>query len=112
MKKLQGDLIRGTYRGTRVNRSRPDMNGEVKETLYCGVSYIKQGRYGPEEVTKEMIISKALITEGVPTKLQALEGKEVEFPVFYTPWSNGKGMSCFLANNVKDVLDQPVRAAS
>lgn len=112
MQNLQGEYLHGTYLGTRIAHGKPDSNGQSKQTVYCGVSYIKQGAYGDEMVTKELCVSKGLIEKGIPAKLHAFEGKQVALPFFEMAWSNGNGKTLFLANNVTDLFAaQPVKAA-
>lgn len=104
MNNLQGEYVHGTYLGTRIVRGKPDANGQTKETLYCGVSYTKPGAYGDEHIVKELCISKGLTDKGIPAKLHSYEGKQIALPFFEMAWSNGKGKTLFLANNVEQMF--------
>lgn len=111
--KFDGLTLTGTYMGTRVQNSKPDANGQTKQTLYCGIGFFTNGAYGQKETIIEAIISKGLIDKGLPVKLAALEGKQVTLPVFCTPWTNGKGMNTFVANDAMQLFEQQqVKAAS
>lgn len=112
-KTFNGLLLSGTYMGTRIARGKPDQNGQSKETLYCGIGFFTQGRYGQQETVIEAIISKALIDQGLPAKLAAFEGKHVTLPVFCSPWTNGKGMNTIVSNDAVEMFtQQAVKAAS
>jgi hypothetical protein len=111
---FNGLTVTGTYMGTRVNHGKPDQNGQTKETLYCGIAFHSEGRYGElVETVMDVMISKNLIQKGIPAKLAAFNGKQVTLPVFVTPWSNGKGTTTFLGNDVEQLFNpQQVKAAS
>lgn len=110
--KFDGLTLTGTYMGTRVSRGKPDQNGQVKETLYCGIGFFTSGAYGQKETIIEAIISKGLIEKGLPVKLAAFEGKQITIPVFCTPWTNGKGMNTFIANDALQLFEQqPAKVA-
>ena len=112
MNQPTGFFLRGLYMGTRVATSKPDQNGQTKDTLYCGVKHFSEGQYGPEEHITELCISKALTEKGIPAKLHSFEGKTVELPFFEMKWSNGNGKTLFLANDIIQQLGQQVKAAS
>ncbi|KRS22349.1 hypothetical protein AAY72_03815 [Alishewanella sp. WH16-1] len=113
MEKLTGFLIRGVYMGTHIVHGKPDQNGQSRETLYCGVKFFTNGRYGPEQHIAELCISKGLIEKGIPAQLHKYQGQTIELPFFEMAWSSGKGKTLFLANDVTALLGtvQPVKAA-
>lgn len=112
MNQLTGFLIRGVYMGTHIAQGKPDQNGQVKETLYCGLKFFTKGRYGDEQHIVELCISKALIEKGIPAQLHKFQGQTIELPFFEMAWSSGKGKTLFLANDVINMLSAPVKAAS
>ena len=109
--KPTGFLIAGVYMGTHIATSKPDANGQTKDTLYCGIKHFSQGKYGPESHITELCISKGLTEKGVAAQLHKFTGKTVELPYFEMKWSNGNGKTLFLANDIIELL-QPVKAAS
>ncbi len=110
MEQPTGFFIRGIYMGTHIAQSKPDQNGQIKETLYCGVKHFSEGKYGAESHITELCISKGLTEKGIAAKLHAFTGKTVELPFFEMKWSNGNGKTFFLANDIVNQL-QPVKAA-
>ena len=109
--KPQGDFTSGVYMGTRIAHGKPDQNGQVKETLYCGLKTVTEGRYGPEETIIELCVSKGLIEKGIPAKLHQFQGKCIELPFFEMAWTNGNGKTRFLANSIEQLLTQQAKVA-
>jgi hypothetical protein len=109
--KPTGFLIAGIYMGTKIATSKPDQNGQTKETLYLGIKHFTEGNYGPEEHITELCISKGLTEKGVAAKLHQYTGKCIELPYFEMKWSNGNGKTLFLANDILNQLNA-VKAAS
>lgn len=103
---FQGLTANGVYKGVRIQRSKPDQNGIVKETLYCGISTERQGNYGTEETIIELVISDQLIKQGIPAKLAALEGTQISLPFWERLWQGAKsvGVTRYLSQEVKDIF--------
>lgn len=110
MEKMTGFLIRGVYMGTHIARGKPDQNGQVKETLYCGLKYFTKGRYGDEQHIAELCVSKNLIEQGVPAQLHRFTGQTIELPFFEMKWTNGNGKTLYLANDVLNLISSPAPA--
>ena len=110
--KPTGYLLAGVYMGTRIAEGKPDANGQTKQTLYLGLKHFSDGKYGSEQHITELCISKGLIEKGIPAKLHQYTGKTIELPYFEMSWTNGNGKTLFLANEIENLLKEPVKAAS
>lgn len=97
-----GLTVNGVYKGTRLQQGKPDQNGQVRQTLFCGVSIERQGNYGTEEEIIELVISDTLVKQGIPAKLASLENTEISLPFWERVWTGQKssGVTRYLANDV------------
>jgi hypothetical protein len=103
---FHGLTVNGVYKGTRVQRSKPDVNGKVRETVFAGVSVEAQSNYGTTENIIEICISSALVKEGLPAKLHALTEQLVSFPVWQSVWQGERksGVTLFMSNDVTKIF--------
>jgi len=101
-----GLTVNGVYRGTRLQHGKPDQNGQTRQTLYCGISVERKGNYGTEEEIIELVISDAMVKQGIPAKLALLENQEVSLPFWERVWTGTKsaGVTRYLANEVTQVI--------
>jgi len=88
---FQGLTLNGFYLGTRIQNSKPDQNGQTKQTLYAGVEVTTAGAYGEDKKeVLEAVISDALIKAGVAQKLAKFEGQFISIPVWGRVWQGQK----------------------
>ncbi|WP_143247515.1 DNA-binding protein [Agaribacterium haliotis] len=88
-------LVKGVKSDTRVNRS----TGEEKTTWKVGFEEPKPNGYDGEMIIRDVQITRSQLNEGLGAKYEKLIGQEVQAPVFCSPWSNGKGMTIFFADD-------------
>lgn len=105
---FQGLTVNGVYKGVRQQHGRPNAQGVVRTTLYCGIAVVRQGNYGTEETIIEMVISEQLIKEGVPAKLAQFEGELISLPFWERLWegTSTPGLTRYLSNEVKDMFQK------
>jgi hypothetical protein len=103
---FHGLTVNGVYKGTRVQRSKPDANGQSKDTIFAGVAIEAKNAYGTTEQIIEIVISSALVTQGLPAKLHALTDQLVSFPVWQSVWTGTKrsGVTLYMSNEVTDIF--------
>lgn len=101
-----GLSLNGVYLGTRIQRSNPDKNGIIKEKVLCGISFKKSGPYGESDELIEIVISDALVKQGVPAKLAKFEQQEISLPYFEQLWTGNRGpaVTRYLASEVTQIL--------
>lgn len=101
---FQGLTVNGKLLGTRVQKSRPDANGQTRNTLYCGIEVEKTNSYGASEsVIFDIVISENLIKAGIPAKLALMNDTQVSLPIWNRVWQGAKsaGVTMYLANEVE-----------
>lgn len=103
---FHGLTVNGVYKGTRVQRGKPDGTGKVKETVFAGVAVESKNGYGSTETIIEIVISSALVLQGLPAKLHALTDQLVSFPVWQSVWTGEKrsGVTLYMSNDVTDIF--------
>jgi hypothetical protein len=91
MIEFQGLTLNGTYLGTRIQHSKPDQNGQTKQTLFAGFEVSTTGQYGETKTeVLEAVLSDALIKAGLAQKLAKFEGQFLSVPVWARVWQGQK----------------------
>ncbi|ROQ27583.1 DNA-binding protein [Gallaecimonas pentaromativorans] len=97
----------GNFLGTKQEQKVNTQTGEVKSWFEIGVQVqVSDGFGGFAERTITVRIPHSKAKDGVSYYAQFLQ-KQVAVPVFMSPWSNGKGMTVFLADGPITVLSAP-----
>jgi hypothetical protein len=93
---FQGLTVNGKLLGTRVQKGRPDANGQTRNTLYCGIEVEKTNSYG----ASESVIFDIVI---IPAKLALMNETQVSLPIWNRVWQGTKsaGVTMYLANEVE-----------
>lgn len=101
-----GLTANGTYLGTRLQRGKPNQQGQTRETLFCGISVERQGNYGTESEVIELVISDNLMKQGIPAKLAQFENQQISLPFWERVWTGQRsaGVTRYLANEVSEML--------
>ena len=101
-----GLTVNGVYKGTRVQSGKPNQQGQIRQTVYCGISIERQGNYGTEEEVIELVISETLVKQGIPAKLAQFENQEISLPLWERVWTGERSsdVTRYLANEVTQIL--------
>ena len=98
-----GLVVNGKYLGTRIQQSKPDQNGQTKQTLFAGIEISTVGQYGETKTEVfEAVISDALIKQGVAANLAKMQGELISLPVWGRVWTGAKssGLTYYVGNDV------------
>lgn len=108
MIEFQGLTLSGNFLGTRLQNSKPDQNGQVKQTLFAGFEVTTTGQYGePKSQVIEAVISDSLIKQGVAASLAKYQGQYLTLPVWGRVWTGQKssGVTYYVSNDVTKIFN-------
>lgn len=107
MKKLNGYICHGIFKGFSEHTSRPNAQGITRTKLQCAVEVIEKTQFGEVTEMRVFNVPDSIVQMGAPARMSNFINKEVALPFAMRDWEmNGrKGTTINVCASVKDLLD-------
>lgn len=107
MKKLNGYICHGIFKGFMETTSRPNAQGITRTKLQCAVEVSAITDFGLVSEMRVFSVPDPIVQMGLPSRMTSSVNKQVALPFVMRDWEmNGrKGTSINLCPSVKELLD-------